>query len=150
VKAPGRLLVRHPLKVAKHERGAVLLGQPGQLLVEHRGDIVLVRRRRRQGGEESYLVLLRLAPDLARSQVAGDAGGDSVQPVGEEVRVPDDPGLPGQDEEGRLKGVLGVLRRPQDAPANAQHERAVPLDQGREGRLVAQGREPMQELSVGR
>src|SRR5258707_846203 len=71
-----------------------------------------------------------------RPRLAGDAQGDGVQPVAG-VRAPRHrAGLAGQDEEGGLEGVLGVLRVAQHAAAHAPDQRSVPLDQGGEGRLV--------------
>ena len=49
------------------------------------------------------------------------------------------------------KASSRVVRVGQDAPADAQDHRPVPLDQGREGqlgRLAPAGREPLQELPV--
>ena len=40
----------------------------------------------------------------------GRPGRDSVQPVAQQVGVPDRPGLPGQYEEHSLKGVLSMLQ----------------------------------------
>ena len=78
--------------------------------------------------------------------------GRPVQPARERAVFPDRAGLPRQDQEGHLEGVLGVVRVVQDAPADAQHHRPVPLHQRAEGRLaglVAARHEPFQQLGVG-
>jgi hypothetical protein len=56
--------------------------------------------------------------------------------------------VPGQDEEGRLESVLGVLFMVQHAPAHAGHQRAVAGDEFREGVLVAPGGEVAEPLPV--
>jgi hypothetical protein len=56
--------------------------------------------------------------------------------------------LPGQDEEGGLEGVLGVLLVPQHAPAQAQHHRPVAAHQCREGLLVPGRDEAGQEVAI--
>src|SRR5262249_5333931 len=57
-------------------------------------------------------------------------------------------GPAGEDEEGALEGVLGVLVVVQQVPADAKNQRAVPLHQGREGRLVPRRDEALQQLAV--
>src|SRR5262249_20389557 len=52
-----------------------------------------------------------------------------------------------QDEEGSLEGILRVVPA-KAAPAQPQHQRAVPGEDLGKGRLVATGREPLQELGV--
>jgi hypothetical protein len=63
----------------------------------------------------------------------------------------DRPSTAGEHEEGGLEGILRVMLVAQDRPANAEHRRAVPLDQGGEGHLAhlaAPGREQIQQLPV--
>ncbi len=57
-----------------------------------------------------------------------------------------------QDQESGLEGVLGVVMIPDDAPADAQHHRAVPLNQGGKGQLgepVTACQELFHELPIG-
>ena len=72
--------------------------------------------------------------------------------VPEPIRVADRPGLPRQDEEGGLEGVLGMMVIAQELPADAQHHRPVSGHDGGEGglvgRLAARG-EPLEQLAVG-
>jgi hypothetical protein len=74
---------------------------------------------------------------------AGSAGpqtkavGDAVQETWQRGGVADGGGPAGQDEEGGLEDVLGVLLVAQRPPADAPDMGAVPGHQRREGRLVA-------------
>ena len=77
--------------------------------------------------------------------------GHPMEPGADRVADPEPAGLPDQDQEGRLEGVLRVVRVGQHAPADAEDHRAMPLDQGREGQLGGLGgarRESFQELAV--
>src|SRR5262249_28415632 len=58
-------------------------------------------------------------------------------------------GLPDQDEEGGLEGVIGVVGVVQDTAADALDHAAVPLDEGGEGGFVAVAGEASQQLAVG-
>ena len=64
-----------------------------------------------------------------------------------------EPALPGQDEEGGLRGVLGLVLVAEDLAADAEDHRPMPLDQRREGglgrRLARLVGEPAEELAVG-
>ena len=51
----------------------------------------------------------------------------AVQPVRHHLSLPDRHGLPDQDEEGCLEGVLGVVMMTQNAATDAPDHRAVPL-----------------------
>ena len=75
-----------------------------------------------------------------------------VQPARDRIVFPDRAGLPRQSQEGHLEGVLGLVRIVQDAPADAQHHRPVPLHQRAEGRLaglITARHEPFQQLGIG-
>ena len=74
---------------------------------------------------------------------------DLVEPARQRVADPDRAGLADEHEEGRLEGVLRVVRVAEDAPAGDQDGRPVPLDDRRERRLVAAGDEAVEELRVG-
>ena len=47
-----------------------------------------------------------------------------------------------------MKGILGVVVVTQNLPADPLHHRPVPLDERREGRFVATGREQVKQLPV--
>ena len=57
-----------------------------------------------------------------------DSARDAMQPGAQRVRLADRVGLERQDQEGRLKGVLGRVLIPQHAAADPQHHRAMPMD----------------------
>ena len=55
-----------------------------------------------------------------------------------------------QHEESRLKRVFGVLVSTEDVPADPEHHRSVPLDQGLEGgfRFSLAGQERINQLLI--
>jgi hypothetical protein len=55
----------------------------------------------------------------------------------------------GQDEEGGVEGILGILLVVQDPAAHTQDHRAVPPGEGSERLLVLPAEEGIQELVVG-
>jgi hypothetical protein len=57
-------------------------------------------------------------------------------------------GLPGEDEKGGLKGVLGVVSVAQHLPADAEHKRTVSLQEGGEGSFIASSDELLQQVRV--
>jgi hypothetical protein len=151
-------LARHFLagvsfEVTEHERRAVRLAQAAELLVEHAAEVV--RRLDDAGGRGDFggrLVLVRPSPARRAPDLSGGAEGDAVEPASARGPVPDRAGLAEQDEEGRLKGVLDVVRVAQGVPADAEDHRPVPVDQGREGGfrgLAASCEEAVEQLSVG-
>src|SRR5262249_49717184 len=70
------------------------------------------------------------------------------KPAGQGVRFADGAGLAGEQEEGGLEGVLGLVGVAQQSPAHAQHQRAVPEDQGGKGGFLALGGETPEEGSI--
>ena len=68
-----------------------------------------------------------------------------MQPGAERFGLADRSGLPGQDEEHRLRRILGLIRAAEDVEADPMDERAMPLDQAGEGRFGRFSR-PVQEL----
>jgi hypothetical protein len=90
-------------------------------------------------------------PGVGGAGVGRDAPGHAVQPRPQRAAQGQRPGPAGQDQEGGLEGVLGVVRLAQGRPAGAQHERAVAAHQGGErrlGRRPRAGREAAQQLGV--
>ena len=94
------------------------------------------------------LSFLRLAAEGRGPRPEGGAVGDAVQPAGDGLAVGHGGGLPGQHEEGRLKGILGVLGVAQHTAADGQDHRPVPPHKGGEGAVVAAGDEPSEQLPV--
>jgi hypothetical protein len=54
-----------------------------------------------------------------------------------------------EDQEGRLRGILRVMRIAKHGSADAQDHRAMPLDQHLKGGGVPPGDESIEELPVG-
>ncbi len=148
---PRRLLVAAALHIAEDDRHPEAVGEPVDL-------------RMNQGGEllAADLVPVRIPhrhrTPLRRPPAAGvdpgadrGAAGDPMEPGPQRVAHPERAGLPHQDQERRLEGVLGIVVVADDRAADPPDHRAVPLDQGRESRLrriAAAGGEPLQQLSV--
>ncbi len=148
---PGGLHLGHALQVAVDDRQAILLGQPGDLLVQRREQLVRVRGLARRAGDShfSHLPLVPAPPDRGDIGVDRDPMRDLVQPASQGLSSAD--GVPrlDQDQEGGLEGVLCVVRIAQDRPADAQDHGPVPTHQLLEGPGVPTGEEALQELRVG-
>jgi hypothetical protein len=80
-----------------------------------------------------------------------DARGNAKEPSAERPLKPDVCGPPHEHEKRGLKGILGIVRADQKAPADSENHRPVPLDQDREGHLrarIATADKPIQKLPV--
>jgi hypothetical protein len=75
--------------------------------------------------------------------------GDPVEPDAQRPVGPEGVGLAGQDKEGGLENVVGVVGVGEMSAADAEYERAVPTDEDRERGRFARGDEPRHELGVG-
>ena len=146
------LLVRLALEIAEDDRFAVSRRQPIQLDIDQGSQLVRLKSVRVRF---FHVQPLRPGP-FASTPSPGvdlgthrDASGDAVEPGSQYVALADRPGLLDQDQEGGLKGVGDVVRVIQDAPADAQDHRPMPMEDRLEGRLVAMGEESLQELSLG-
>ena len=143
-----RLAARLPLEVAQHERGAVTLREPSQLLVEEWEHVV---PRAGSWGRRVGLCQVRFArapPACGCAGLARGAAGDAVEPVAEQVRAVDRRGPADEHEERGLEGVLGVGAG--DAAAHAPHHRRVPAHEGVERYGVGPGAVGGEQLLVGR
>ena len=117
--------------------------------VQQLQQFALIVLGRRDGVRHGFdLSFLCPAPEGRRPGAESGAVGDAVEPASDGLAVGDGGGLLGQDEEGRLEGVLGVLGVAEDAAADGQHHRPVPAHQGREGGVVAAGDELAEQLPV--
>jgi hypothetical protein len=74
--------------------------------------------------------------------------GDPIEPVGQQFSGRDDGGLPGEDEEGGLKSILGIVVMTEHTTAHAPDQRAMPIHEGCERRFVTAGGEPTQQFHV--
>lgn len=128
--APGRLVAGQPAQVAQDDRHPVAGREPADLLVEDRPEVLPQGR----GGGVIVRHLKRPPlpvppPGPVRPGVGGDPAGDPVEPRPERVTPAQRAGLPGQDEEGGLERVLGVVGVRQRTPADPEHHRPVAGDQ---------------------
>jgi hypothetical protein len=151
---PRRLLVAEPLEIAQDQGRPVPLGEPLDLLVEHPAQLIarlgVPFRRLRRGQRGAPFT--PAAACSGRPGACGGAEGHLVQPGAQRIAHPETAGLLDQHQEGRLKGVLRVVRVGQHAPADSQDHRSMPLEQrgeGEVGSLASAGRKPLQKLPVG-
>jgi hypothetical protein len=161
--ANGGLVERQPLEVAEDDRRAEGLRQAVDLDVQDLGLVAvehgLIGGRSRRAGRGASIViehdvhdvpLFEAAPACeVRPGLACGAECDATEPGGESIGVAERAGLPGQDEEGGLEGVLGELVVAHELSADAQDHRAMAGNQRGEGGLVSPPDEPLEELAVG-
>ncbi len=77
---------------------------------------------------------------------------DAIEPVRQLLAPADRSGPPRQDEKGRLKGILRVVRIGQHPATDAQNHRAMAMDQDSErilGDVSFAGQESLQQLGLG-
>ncbi len=133
----GDLLVREVGELGQHERGALVLGQLGD--VAEQGAQV---RPLLDGGAEAVdgrLGVLGghgLGP-AGREHREAAVAGDRVQPWAHLVRAAARDQRPVRAQEGLLEGVLGFLGGAEHVPAEAQQRTVVAVVEGLEGALVA-------------
>jgi hypothetical protein len=72
-----------------------------------------------------------------------------VQPAAQRGGFADGGGVLGQQKEGRLEDVLGVVQAAEHAATDAEHQAAVALDECRERPLVVLPSESGQQFRVG-
>jgi hypothetical protein len=151
VQLPRSLSLGHAFQVAVDDRETVLLGQPGDLLVQGRKQIIRGCRPVRSSRDShlSHLPFERAPPGQGGIGLDCDAMRDLVQPAPHGVSSPDCATLRDQDEEGRLKGILSIVRVAQDTPAYAQDHGSVPPHKRFESPGVVLGVETLEKLRVG-
>ena len=149
--AAGRLVLGQTLQVAEHHRDPAVLWKLGDLIEDDRGLFgpmrVALGSRRRPAGLMSPPAY-EVGPKPSRRPVGG-----AVKPASQPLGPLDAPGLAGENEKGRLKRVVRVIRIAEQPPAHPVDHRPVPGDQRREGRLGAiavafEVREPLQQRPV--
>ena len=145
----GGLLVGQTFQVAEDHRQPLTIGQAVELLVDNRGHVGLKPRPGRfRDGHGRCLRFMPAPPTGGDVRLHGGAIGDAVQPAAQRVGGADRAGLPRQDEEGRLEGVLDVVLVLEDGAAGGQDHRAVTGHQRLEGGLVVRLGISGQELAI--
>ena len=147
--AGGGLIVREGFEVAEDHGLAKGPRQPGEGLVEIGSGRRIIPMRGSHGGLPAFVV--NPAEGIGPGSL-GDPQGHPVEPGADQFAAADGPGAAGQDEEGGLGGVLGVVDPAQDAAAHAQDHRPVAVHQGGEGPGRSVGivpEEMVQEAAIG-
>ncbi len=149
-----------PFQIAQHHSLAVLLRQAADLFMEHP-----VRIIERAGDPVSLAVfglrrhlgvppLVTLPSRLSRPRAGGHAQRHAVEPRTDRAVSADRLSAARQDQERRLKGILGPVRIAQHRAAGTQNHRPMALDQSREGDFggiifcAAPAGKPLQEFAV--
>jgi hypothetical protein len=125
-----------------------MVGQAAQLLVHHATQVGVTDFWRGRFGHAHHL---RLAPPALRRrcpQPHRRLPGHAVEPVGDRLsghvrRLAD------EDEERRLKRILGVMVIVQEAATDAPRHRRVPPHQRGKGTVVPASQEAGQEFPIG-
>src|SRR5262249_41891502 len=117
-----RLVPRFALQVAEEQRGPVMLWQAVQLFFQDDShflpaDIVAACQALGHRGPALVLVTTR----RSHFGLGGYPFSDGKQPVRYGFLDTKRPRLPGQEKEGSLEGVLGILGLVENAPAGAQN-----------------------------
>jgi hypothetical protein len=147
----GGLAVGQAFEVAEHNRQAQPLREAVDLRVEVSPEFVPVPLVDPTCCHPTTSPLMTTAPGDGDLRLGRRPQGDAVQPTADRVTSADRAGLLGEHQESRLGDILGVMKVAEHIPADVQHHRGVPLDQGREGRFrrcAAPRYEPLQQLSV--
>ena len=141
----GGLVARQTIEVAEDQGSTPVLRQALQFLVQGGPRFTLTEF---SGGVDGGYPPSTFPPtpsDTLPLQVEGDAGGDSVEPTAERRGLADGGSGLGQNQEGSLARVLGVVDVSQCAQTDALDHRPVALDQDRErGLLLAFDEAPNQ------
>ena len=151
-----RVLISQPLQVAKHDRHAILFGQPRDLLMEGLELLAADQRQvwpvafgrpvqhRIAAGDRTFTPLPAIFP---HPRLPRRSKSHAVQPMPQKLRLLDRAGPSRQDQERGLEGIFRRMPIDQDLPADPEDHRPVTTNQGREGSLrglVAIGRESRQ------
>ena len=151
--SPRCFLAGVSLEVTEDDWNAVAVRKPVDLLVEHsfelgRGPVLSRKQMRRHPGNSQ---LVSPAPGRIRPGTRRRAKSHLMQPRAQGISNPEGAGLLDQDQESRLKSILGVMRVRELGTADAQHHRTMSLHQGLErqfGDLTPAVREPLEQLPV--
>jgi hypothetical protein len=102
--------------------------------------------------DRSCSQLVSSPPGAGNARPACDAQRDTVQPAGHRVAATDRPSPPRQDEKRGLGSLFRVVLVSQYVAADAQNQRSMPVDEGRErglGNVFAPLDEAFEQLGVG-
>ncbi len=146
----GRFVLSPPFQQTQQQWTAMLLGQTSQFLVEDCLQLPPGHVRQGIGRSLAFLPLGLLAvPGSLGACLKGDAAGRPMQEAGDRLGLAERCRLAGEDQEGGLQGVLGVLDVMQHLPADAPDHRPMPLDQRGEGLFIVEP-DQLHQLAVGK
>ena len=141
--------------------GAVFLRQAVDLLVDHRGALIPIDRRRgprfgrdrrERPGRRDRSPVADLPPDRRDPAPRGNPDRDPVEPAPDRLSLADRRPPARQDQEGRLERVVHVCGIIEDVATDAHDHRPVPGHQGFErplAALIPTRPEPLDQLPVG-
>ena len=138
------------LQIAQDDDDPILVGQAAQLFVQH--GLQITPRVLFSHGWFGHLRHLFFSPPPlggGRPRLQRRLVGHPVEPVGKQLprgnrRRPAD-----EDEEGGLKGILGVVVVVEDTAAHTPHHRPMPPHKGCKSRLVTAADVVLQKLLIG-
>jgi hypothetical protein len=146
---PGRLGAGQSVQRAEQQGRPQPIGQVSQFVVDDRLGLPHRQLGRRGGGDSHGRgALANPAPRVAHQELPGGPVCDPVEPTCERG-TREFGGLPAENEERDLGGVLGVLSVVENPGAQPVDERRVPGDEGGEGGAVVRRHEPPEQLGVG-
>ncbi len=128
-------LPRDALQVAQHQWYPIFVRQSAQFPIKDRPEFRPHIDCRLSTREGVHLLPPPFHPRAACFERC--AIGHAVEPVAHLAAWPDAVAATHEDKESSLESVLGVVAVAQDAPADAQHHRTMPVQQSRERRLIA-------------
>ena len=143
--------MRVAFQVAEHDRDAITLGKPVELLVEDRRSLEIARVVRGPLDARNRVPFDDPSPRLVALSSDRRMTGDPVQPGPDRIAHPERAAAAGQDDKRRLECILSIVLVGQDGPAGAQDHRSMAIDHGRErqlGRVSISGRVALQQLPV--
>ena len=121
----------------KHERESIFFREMIQLFVQHRSLVFPEHLRMgiRCGNFKIGIFCGRL-PESVGLDLQGNTKRDLVQPTAHGALSTNGARLSTQDQEGRLKGILGIVSTMRDAAAGSEHHWPVSPEQSLKGGLV--------------
>jgi hypothetical protein len=146
----GHFISATAFQLAQDKGHSVLVRQTVQFLVEQGQQFATAFLRFNRGVWYVFHLLL-LATSSGDSDSCFQSGtvGHAIQPATQRILSRNGPGFASEDEESRLKGVLGVVLVQQDTMADAHNHRAVPFEQCLEGVAIAMLDEQSKQLPIG-
>jgi hypothetical protein len=147
-----RVFATKAFEAAEDQRGAEVGGEAMDLVVEDRLAVVGRAIRGVDGDLRGGRALVALAAATGGAGARGGADGDLMEPGADGVGGSKGASAAGEDEEGRLERVVGVVLLAEDPAAGAEDHRAVAVDEDAEcglGRGARGVEEAGEEFGVG-